>query len=100
MRMIFGVAAIVSLSLGAVSGFSQVVQSGGTKSGGTHGGGGGLPPSSGTWARTTHVNSANAGTALLLTDGTVLVQVPDTPQWWKLTPDITGSYLNGTWSQM
>ena len=20
--------------------------------------------------------------------------------WWKLTPDITGSYVNGTWSQM
>ena len=20
--------------------------------------------------------------------------------WWKLTPDITGSYINGTWSQM
>ncbi len=40
-----------------------------------------------------------AGTALLLTDGTVIVQGAGTA-WWKLTPDITGSYLNGTWSEI
>jgi hypothetical protein len=38
---------------------------------------------------------------LLLTDGTVMAQ--DTTylnMWWKLTPDINGSYLNGTWTQL
>jgi len=35
-----------------------------------------------------------------LTDGTVLAQGYGTTDWWKLTPDITGNYVNGTWSQM
>ena len=37
---------------------------------------------------------------LLLTDGSVLVHDCDEPDWWKLTPDINGSYANGTWSQV
>jgi hypothetical protein len=37
---------------------------------------------------------------LLMTDGTVLAHVSCTRTWWKLTPDITGSYVNGTWSQI
>jgi hypothetical protein len=36
----------------------------------------------------------------LLTDGTVLVQGGNDSDWYKLTPDINGSYLNGTWSRM
>ena len=37
---------------------------------------------------------------LLLTDGTVMAQDGTYfNQWWKLTPDINGSYLNGTWTQ-
>jgi len=35
-----------------------------------------------------------------LTDGTVLAQGNGNSDWWKLTPDIKGSYLNGTWTQM
>lgn len=35
-----------------------------------------------------------------LTDGTVLAQGGNDPEWWKLTPDITGSYVNGTWTQL
>ena len=35
----------------------------------------------------------------LLTDGTVLVQGQSCSDWWKLTPDESGSYLNGTWTQ-
>ena len=46
-----------------------------------------------------HKAPFTAGTALLLTDGTVIVQGAST-SWYKLTPDITGSYLNGTWSQI
>src|SRR5690348_1968788 len=42
---------------------------------------------------------------LLLTDGTVMVndQGPTNnggSGWWRLTPDINGSYVNGTWSQL
>jgi hypothetical protein len=47
------------------------------------------------------------GTMLLESDGTVLVHnEPDndttggTNQWWKLTPDASGSYVDGAWSQI
>jgi hypothetical protein len=42
----------------------------------------------------------SAGNPLLMTDGTVIVHITDTPSWWRLTPDINGSYVNGTWSQI
>ncbi|HEY5047389.1 MAG TPA: hypothetical protein VII49_05160 [Rhizomicrobium sp.] len=35
-----------------------------------------------------------------LTDGTVLAQSYNDQQWYKLTPDNTGSYVNGTWTQV
>ncbi len=53
-----------------------------------------------TWTRITTRPSFGAGVPLLLTDGTVLVHNADTADWWKLTPSNTGSYVNGTWSQM
>lgn len=37
---------------------------------------------------------------ILLMDGSVLVQDAGFPDWWKLTPDQTGSYINGTWTQV
>ena len=37
--------------------------------------------------------------ALLMTDGTVMVNQPCAGIWDRLTPDINGSYINGTWSQ-
>ncbi len=40
------------------------------------------------------------GSQLLMTDGTVLVQDSCTPNWFKLTPDQTGSYQNGKWTQI
>jgi hypothetical protein len=40
------------------------------------------------------------GNPLLLTDGTVLLQDAGCRDWWKLTPDQFGSYVNGTWSQV
>ncbi len=40
------------------------------------------------------------GAPILLTDGTVLVQDDGCQDWWKLTPDINGSYVNGTWTQV
>ena len=42
----------------------------------------------------------NAESMLLLTDGTVMVQENQTANWWRLTPDSSGSYVNGTWSQL
>src|SRR5579863_4853690 len=41
-----------------------------------------------------------AGQSFLLTDGTVMVQDLEASDMWKLTPDATGSYANGTWSQL
>lgn len=43
---------------------------------------------------------SSPGTALLLTDGTVMVQDSDASDWWRLTPNANGSYLNGAWSQL
>lgn len=86
------------------------------------------PPQQGVWSPlvnradfnlygTNSTPSAGAGLALLLTDGTVLVQnaysnnvlVPTPsnpailnsyPDIFRLTPDAFGSYVNGTWSRM
>ena len=39
--------------------------------------------------------------SLLLTDGTVMMQSnADAGVFYRLTPDATGSYVNGTWSQL
>lgn len=54
------------------------------------------------------ISRANGGTMFLLTDGTVMVQECmsifgaswATRRWWRLTPDTTGSYTNGTWSAL
>jgi hypothetical protein len=57
-----------------------------------------------TWTTLTHAPSSALGTALLMTDGTVLAQGMNastgyaTGTWYRLTPDSTGSYLTGTWS--
>src|SRR5215469_13933702 len=40
------------------------------------------------------------GTPLLLTDGTVMLADKGCQDWWKLTPDRFGSYVNGTWTQL
>ncbi len=37
---------------------------------------------------------------LLLTNGTVMVQANQTGNWWGLTPNSSGSYVNGTWKQL
>jgi hypothetical protein len=41
-----------------------------------------------------------ASNPILLTDGTVLIQDTGFPDWWRLTPDSTGSYVNGSWTQI
>jgi hypothetical protein len=52
------------------------------------------------WAPLNHQPTFAASTALQLTDGTVMVHDAGAQNWWKLTPDAFGSYLNGTWSQL
>lgn len=44
--------------------------------------------------------NAVAGTMMLLTDGTVMVEGGDWKHWLLLTPDLTGSYQNGTWKTL
>lgn len=55
-----------------------------------------------TWAKvgTTGTPPPAAWSPLLLTDGTVMVQNPNTRNWYKLTPNNVGSYLAGTWTQI
>lgn len=59
--------------------------------------------SGGTWTPLTNQPSFladGASNPVLLTDGSVLIQDAGFPDWWKLTPDKSGSYVNGTWSQV
>jgi hypothetical protein len=62
------------------------------------------PAFGGTWQVGTNSapNSLGfTGNPLLLTDGTVIVSDGGfLGYWYKLTPDITGSYVNGTWTQI
>ncbi len=53
-----------------------------------------------TWRPLTNSATFSAAVPQLMTDGTVLVQEADAEDWWKLTPDNTGGYASGTWSQV
>jgi hypothetical protein len=57
-------------------------------------------PANAHWQKLTHQPTFNTDTALLLTDGTVMTHQYNSNNWWRLTPDITGSYVNGTWSAL
>jgi len=53
------------------------------------------------WTYVRDLAPDSAGTMLLLTDGTVMVQGYNPGNnWMRLTPDSTGSYINGTWSSI
>jgi len=65
----------------------------------------GKPGTASPWQALTNTPPFNPGAMLQLTDGTVMIQDqgPDNDgsgNWWLLTPDITGSYVNGAWSQI
>ncbi|HEY6337271.1 MAG TPA: hypothetical protein VIW68_02135 [Candidatus Sulfotelmatobacter sp.] len=47
-----------------------------------------------------HQPPDGAGIGFLLTDGTVMYQGNAAYDWYKLTPDIAGSYVNGTWTRL
>ncbi len=59
----------------------------------------------GTWTKVaTNAPHANMGVMLLLTDGTVICHNSNGGTygtgWDKLTPDASGSYINGTWTSI
>lgn len=56
----------------------------------------------GTWTQVVKQNPMYYnGTMLLLTDGSVMVESAyDNQTWTKLSPDATGSYVNGTWTTL
>ncbi|MGH8118195.1 MAG: hypothetical protein ACREP0_04585 [Rhodanobacteraceae bacterium] len=56
----------------------------------------------GTWTPLVHQHDFFDGAAnpVLLTDGTVLVQDAGFNDWYRLTPDNNGSYVDGTWTQI
>ncbi len=64
---------------------------------------GGAPlPISGTWVPLNHQPSFGPESAFLLTDGRILAQDGNLTNvaWWTLTPDNTGSYINGQWTKV
>ena len=72
----------------------------GSTGGGGGGAGGGSGGATDAWQPLQNQpQSFYAGTALLLTDGSVMVQDAGTSHWWKLVPDSTGSYVGGTWKR-
>ena len=67
-----------------------------------------VPATTATWTKAKHAPPVSVGTMLLLTDGRVLVHSEPNcggcggnyNHWYTLTPDNTGSYVNGTWKQV
>jgi hypothetical protein len=53
----------------------------------------------GTWSNLTN-GAPVASTALLLTDGSVMVHGSQSTIWYRLKPDASGSYIKGTWTQL
>jgi kelch motif-containing protein len=53
-----------------------------------------------TWTALKNQPSFAPNDALLLTDGRIIVQDTNAPDWWVLTPDSSGSYVNGTWKSI
>jgi hypothetical protein len=54
----------------------------------------------GTWQVVTTAPNGGLCNPLLLTDGTVMVAAGDTPRWFRLTPDKSGHYEDGTWARL
>jgi hypothetical protein len=54
----------------------------------------------GWWTKLAHQPGFDASTMLLLTDGGVMCQEQGGKRWKKLTPDATGNYVDGTWSDL
>lgn len=55
-------------------------------------------PYGGTWQPLAVPPPFSPGEMALLTDGTVIAHDSGTSDWWRLTPDDFGSYVNGAWT--
>ena len=53
----------------------------------------------GTWLALTNPAPGGVNLMLLLSDGTVMTAGSGT-SWYRLTPDVHGSYVNGTWTTL
>src|SRR5574337_1625549 len=53
-----------------------------------------------TFTPLSHQPPVSVTVPILLRDGTVIAQELSTQNWYKLTPDANGSYVEGTWSQI
>lgn len=55
----------------------------------------------GTWTAVASPPPFNIGAsrAMLMTDGSVMIQDFCSSDWWSLTPDLHGSYVHGTWAR-
>ena len=54
----------------------------------------------GTWTALTNQAPGGVSLMLQLPDGTVMCQNSGNAAWYRLTPDIHGSYVNGTWTSL
>jgi hypothetical protein len=54
----------------------------------------------GTWKPLKNQPNFGASTMLLLTDGTIMVQEEAGKNWWRLSPDARGDYINGAWTPL
>ncbi len=54
----------------------------------------------GTWVPLANTAPDFVGLMLLLSDGTVMCQQYANTNWYRLTPDTNGSYVNGTWTAL
>ena len=61
-----------------------------------------LAPSAlaGTWTKLVHNPPSAVNMMMLLPNGTVMAQRTGEKAWYRLTPDSTGSYVNGTWTPL
>jgi hypothetical protein len=50
------------------------------------------------WTKLANLAPGGGGVMLQLTDGTVMIQRDATASWMRLTPDASGSYINGIWT--
>jgi len=54
----------------------------------------------GTWTPLTNIAPDYISLMLQLTDGSVMCLGTQSSNWYRLTPDTNGSYLNGTWTSL
>src|SRR3979490_53523 len=60
----------------------------------------GVSRMAGTWQPLVNPPPFSASTMLLQTDGSVMCHVYFSRDWWKLTPDASGSYVKGSWTKL